>query len=114
MNLLELVEKEQIRDDVPDFAAGDTVKAHIRVVEGGKERIQVFEGVCIKRSGTGSRENATIRKISNGIGVERVLMLHSPIVKKLEVVRRGVVRQSRIYYLRDRIGKAARIREKKF
>lgn len=111
MNDLQAVENAYVRDDIPEFRAGDTVKVHVRVVEGGRERIQVFEGVVLARDGSGSRASFTVRKISFGIGVERVFPLHSPIISKIEVVRRGDVRRSKLYYLRDRSGKSARIKE---
>jgi large subunit ribosomal protein L19 len=111
MNDLQLVENAQLRDDIPDFRAGDTVKVHVRVVEAGRERVQVFEGVVIARNGSGLRESFTVRKISFGVGVERVFPLHAPIIDTIEVTRRGDVRRAKLYYLRDRVGKAARIKE---
>ena len=113
MNDLQLLESTQLRDDLPDFRAGDTVKVHVRVVEGGRERIQVFEGVVIARNGNGPRASFTVRKISFGVGVERVFPLHAPIIDKIEVTRRGDVRRSKLYYLRDRVGKSARIKERR-
>jgi large subunit ribosomal protein L19 len=113
MNDLQLLENTQLRDDLPDFRAGDTVKVHVRVVEGGRERIQVFEGVVIARNGNGPRASFTVRKISFGVGVERVFPLHAPIIDKIEVTRRGDVRRSKLYYLRDRVGKSARIKERR-
>ena len=113
MNVLQLLKNAQLRDDIPDFRAGDTVKVHVRVVEGGRERIQVFEGVVIARDGGGARATFTVRKISFGVGVERVFPLHSPIIDKIEVSRRGNVRRSKLYYLRDRVGKSARIKERR-
>lgn len=113
MNDLQLLENAQLRDDVPAFRAGDTVKVHVRVVEGGRERIQVFEGVVIARNGSGARASFTVRKISFGVGVERVFPLHSPIIDKIEVTRRGDVRRSKLYFLRDRVGKSARIKERR-
>lgn len=110
MNLLNL-ERPYLKDDVPEFRAGDTVKVHVRVVEGNKQRIQIFQGVVIARRGGGSRESFTVRKISGGVGVERVFPLHSPTIDKIEVVRRGKVRRAKLYYLRDLRGKAARIEE---
>jgi large subunit ribosomal protein L19 len=112
MNRLDSVESQYARDSVPEFRAGDTVRVHVRVVEGDKERIQVFQGVVIARRGGGTRETFTVRKISGGIGVERIFPLHSPIVDKIEVVRRGKVRRAKLYYLRDLRGKAARIEER--
>lgn len=110
--LIESITQEQLRDDLPDFQAGDSVRVHAKIVEGDRERIQIFEGVVIKRQGSGIGESYTVRKISNGIGVERTFPLHSPRVDQIEVTRRGRVRRSRLYYLRDRHGRAARIREK--
>lgn len=111
MNELQAVESAHVRDDVPDFRAGDNVKVHVRVVEGGRERVQVFEGVVIARQGEGTRETFTVRKISFGVGVERIFPVHAPIIQKIEVLRRGDVRRSKLYYLRDRVGKSARIKE---
>ena len=111
MHKLDMVEGAYLRDDVPDFRAGDTVKVHVRVVEGGRERVQVFEGVVIARNGSGLRASFTVRKISFGVGVERVFPVHAPIIQKIEVVRRGDVRRSKLYYLRGRSGKSARIKE---
>lgn len=113
MDVIRDIENAQLKSDVPDFGPGDTVRAHLTVVEGGKERIQAFEGVCITRGKAGLRETATLRKISHGIGVERTLMLHSPRIKKIEVIRHGDVRQARLFYLRDRVGKKARVKEKR-
>jgi large subunit ribosomal protein L19 len=111
MNKLTAVESAHVRADVPDFRPGDTVKVHVRVVEGNRERVQVFEGVVIARDGGGLNETFTVRKISFGVGVERVFPVHAPIISKLEVTRRGDVRRAKLYYLRDRVGKAARIKE---
>jgi large subunit ribosomal protein L19 len=111
MNDLQAVENAHVRDDIPEFRAGDNVKVHVRVVEGGRERIQVFEGVVLARNGTGPRATFTVRKLSFGVGVERVFPVHAPIISKIEVVRRGDVRRSKLYYLRDRVGKSARIKE---
>ena len=113
MNDLHLLENAQLRDDVPDFRAGDNVKVHVRVAEGGRERIQVFEGVVIARNGTGPKASFTVRKISFGVGVERVFPVHSPVIDKIEVTRRGDVRRSKLYYLRERRGKSARIKERR-
>lgn len=113
MNNLDMLEGAYLRDDVPDFRAGDTVKVHVRVVEGGRERVQVFEGVVIARNGTGLKASMTVRKISFGVGVERVFPVHAPIIQKIEVIRKGDVRRSKLYYLRDRAGKSARIKEKR-
>jgi large subunit ribosomal protein L19 len=112
-DLLLEVEKASLRADVPDFSPGDAVRVHVKVREGEKERIQVFAGVVIARRGGGSRETFTVRKISSGIGVERVFPLHSPIVDRIEVERKGSVRRAKLYYLRERKGKAARIDEKR-
>jgi len=111
MNDLQAVENALVRDDLPDFRAGDTVKVHVRVAEGGRERIQVFEGVVIARNGTSARASFTVRKLSFGVGVERVFPLNAPIIQKIEVTRKGDVRRSKLYYLRDRVGKSARIKE---
>jgi large subunit ribosomal protein L19 len=111
MNDLQAVENAHVRDDIPEFRAGDTVKVHVRVVEGGRERIQVFEGVVIARNGSGPRATFTVRKMSFGVGVERVFPVNAPIIARIEVVRKGDVRRSKLYYLRDRVGKSARIKE---
>ena len=111
MNRVDPIEKPRLRDDLPQFRAGDTVRVHVRVVEGGRERIQVFQGVVIRRRGGGIRETFTARKVSFGIGVERTFPLHSPSVSKIEIVSRGDVRRAKLYYLRERRGKRARIRE---
>ncbi|MDD2628658.1 MAG: 50S ribosomal protein L19 [Limnochordia bacterium] len=113
MDLIKAIEEEQMRNDIPEFRPGDAVRVHLRVVEGERERIQIFEGVVIKKSGGGIRETFTVRKITQGIGVERTLPLHSPKIAKIEVVRKGKVRRSKLYYLRSRRGKAARIRERR-
>jgi large subunit ribosomal protein L19 len=111
MNDLQALENAYVRDDVPEFRAGDTVKVHVRVVEAGRERVQVFEGVVIARNGTSSRASFTVRKLSFGVGVERVFPLNAPIIQKIEVTRKGDVRRAKLYYLRDRVGKSARIKE---
>ena len=113
MNIIEVLEKEQLRSDIPEFAPGDTVRVHARIVEGTRERIQVFEGVVIARQGTGVRESFTVRRIASGVGVERLFPVHSPRIAKIEVTRRGIVRRAKLYYLRGLTGKAARIREKR-
>lgn len=113
MNTLDQIESAQLRDDIPNFAPGDTVRVDVRVIEGGRERSQAFEGVVIARKGGGIRETFTVRKISFGVGVERIFPLHAPIIQKIEVLRRGDVRRAKLYYLRDRIGKATRIKEKR-
>jgi large subunit ribosomal protein L19 len=113
VNTIDQIESAYLRDDIPDFAPGDTVRVHVRVIEGGKERIQVYEGVVIGRSGGGNRETFTVRKISFGVGVERIFPVHAPIIQRIEVTRRGDVRRAKLYYLRDRVGKATRIKEKR-
>src|SRR5947209_3850457 len=113
MNKVDLVEKPRLCDDLPDFRPGDTVEVHARVVEAGRERIQVFQGVVIRRQGGGLRETFTVRKISFGVGVERTFPVHSPSISKLEIVQRGRVRRAKLYYLRELRGKKARIRERR-
>ncbi len=113
MNIIEALDKEQLRSDIPEFRAGDTVKVYVKVVEGTRERVQLFEGVVIGRSGSGVREMFTVRRISNGIGVERTFPVHSPRLEKIVVARRGIVRRAKLYYLRNLTGKAARIRERR-
>jgi large subunit ribosomal protein L19 len=113
MKATDLIDNESLRDDVPDFAPGDEVKVHVRVVEGNKERVQVFQGNVIGRQGSGLQETYTVRKLSYGVGVERTFPLHTPTVTKIEVVKRGDVRRAKLYYLRGRTGKAAKIREKR-
>ncbi|MDB5027260.1 MAG: ribosomal protein [Candidatus Eremiobacteraeota bacterium] len=113
MNVLDLIQKEQEKPTVPDFRPGDTVKVYSKVVEGGKERIQMFEGVVTVRKGGGLGEAITVRRVAHGVGVERTFLLHSPRVDRIEVSKRGIVRRSRLYYLSDKIGKAARIKERK-
>lgn len=111
MDLLRIVEQEQMRTDIPPFRAGDTVKVHVKIVEGTRERIQIFEGVVIRRKGGSIRENFTVRRVSYGVGVERTFPLHSPKIDKIEVMRRGKVRRAKLYYLRERTGKSARIKD---
>ncbi len=113
MNVIDIIEEQQLRDDLPAFKPGDTLRVHVRITEGEKQRIQVFEGVCIAQKHGGVRETFTVRKISFGQGVERVFPLHSKVIDKIEVVRRGRVRRAKLYYLRQLRGKAARIRELK-
>src|SRR5713226_2953464 len=113
MNKIDIIEKPRLRDDLPDFRPGDTVKVHVRVVEAGRERVQVFQGVVIRRQGGGLRETFTVRKISFGVGVERTFPVHSPSIAKLEIVSRGAVRRAKLYYLRDLRGKKARIKERR-
>ena len=112
MNIIEKIDREQMRFDHPDFRPGDTVKVHIRIVEGNKERVQVFQGVVIKRKRGNMNATFTVRKISHGVGVEKTFALHSPRLEKVEIVTQGKVRRSRLFYLRDRRGKAARIKER--
>jgi large subunit ribosomal protein L19 len=111
MNVIDGIERQQLKTDRPNFRAGDTLRVHVRIVEGDKERIQVFEGVCIRRSGGGNRETFTVRKVSYGVGVERTFPLHSPRIDKIEAMTRGKVRRAKLYYLRGLSGKAARIEE---
>ena len=113
MHSTDIIDRAHLRDDVPDFGPGDTLKVHVRVVEGNRERVQVFQGVVIRRKGSGVRETFTVRKVSFGVGVERTFPVHSPIIAKIEVVTLGDVRRAKLYYLRDRIGKAAKIKEKR-
>ncbi len=113
MNLMELVEREQLRTDLPAFRAGDTIRVHVKIVEGEKERIQPFEGVVIRKKRGGIRSTFTVRKISYGIGVERVFPIHSPRIDRIDVISRGKVRRAKLYYLRSLKGKAARIRSEK-
>lgn len=113
MNILDKVDAAYLRDDIPEFRAGDTVEVDVKIVEGKTERVQVFKGVVIRRQGGGVRETFTVRKMSFGVGVERTFPLHSPKIAKLEVVRHGRVRRAKLYYLRDKVGKAARIPEKR-
>jgi large subunit ribosomal protein L19 len=113
VNTLDQIEGAQLRDDIPDFGPGDTVRVHVRVIEGGRERTQAFEGVVIARKGGGIRETFTVRKVSFGVGVERIFPVHAPIIQTIEGLRRGDVRRAKLYYLRDRVGKATRIKEKR-
>lgn len=114
MEAIRKIEREQMRIDVPDFSAGDTVNVHVRIIEGEKERIQVFKGTVIRINGSGAKATFTVRKVSDGIAVERIFPVHSPSIEKIEVVSRGKVKQSRIYFLRELKGKAARLRTKDF
>lgn len=111
MNLIDHVEKEYLKENITPFSPGDTVRVHFKVVEGNRERIQIYEGVVIQRKGSGLKESFTVRRISYGVGVERSFPLHSPKIEKVEVVRKGLVRRSKLYYLRKLRGKAARIKE---
>ena len=113
MNTLDALDADSLRADIPDFRPGDTVKVHVRVVEGTRSRIQVFQGVIIRRQGGGIRETFTVRKVSFGVGVERTFPVHTPIVEKIEILTRGDVRRAKLYYLRDLRGKAAKIKEKR-
>ena len=120
MNRLDVIDtatietsREARTDEIPDFQAGDTLKVHVRVVEGNKERVQVFQGVVIRRQGAGVHETFTVRKVSYGVGVERTFPVHSPVVARIELVTRGDVRRAKLFYLRDRIGKAAKVKEKR-
>ena len=113
MEIIKAIEQEQLKSDLPKFSAGDTVKVHIRVKEGKRERIQIFEGVVLKRQNGGVRETFTVRKISFGVGVEKIFPVHSPRIEKIEVTRKGKVRRAKLNYLRDRVGKAAKVKEAK-
>ena len=113
MNTLDALDAESLRDDIPDFRPGDTVKVHVRVIEGTRSRIQVFQGVILRRQGGGIRETFTVRKVSFGVGVERTFPVHTPVVEQIEVLTRGDVRRAKLYYLRDLRGKAAKIKEKR-
>jgi large subunit ribosomal protein L19 len=113
MNTLDALDADSLRTDIPEFRPGDTVKVHVRVVEGNRSRIQVFQGVVIRRQGGGIRETFTVRKVSFGVGVERTFPVHTPIVERIEVVTRGDVRRAKLYYLRELRGKAAKIKEKR-
>ena len=113
MDTLDQIEAAYLRDDLPDFRPGDNIKVNVRVAEGGRERVQAFEGVVISRDGGGLSETFTVRKVSFGTGVERIFPLHAPIIQSIEVTRRGKVRRAKLYYLRDRVGKATRIKEKR-
>jgi len=113
MNILDAVDAVSLRKDIPQFRAGDELKVHVRVIEGNKSRLQVFQGVVIRRQGDGVRETFTIRKVSYGVGVERTFPVHTPVIEKIELVKKGEVRRAKLYYLRDLRGKAAKIREKR-
>jgi ribosomal protein L19 len=113
MNILDAVDAASLRKDIPQFRAGDELKIHVRVIEGSKSRLQVFQGVVIRRQGDGVRETFTIRKVSYGVGVERTFPVHTPVIEKIELVKKGEVRRAKLYYLRDLRGKAAKIREKR-
>jgi large subunit ribosomal protein L19 len=113
MNVIDIINREQQKSEIPDFRPGDTIKVFSKVIEGGKERVQMFEGIVTVRKGGSAGESITVRRISHGVGVEKSFLLHSPRVERIEVSKRGLVRRSRLYYLSEKIGKAARIREKK-
>lgn len=113
MNIIDTIEREQLRTDIPRFSPGDSVKLYVKVIEGGKERIQVYEGVVTRKSHGGLKETFTVRKISGGVGVERTFPIHSPMLEKIEVLRKGKVRRAKLYYLRERSGKSARIEERR-
>ena len=113
MNTLDALDAESLRSDIPDFRPGDTLKVHVRVVEGSRERVQLFQGVVIRRQGGGIRETFTVRKVSFGVGVERTFPVHTPIIQKIEVATRGDVRRAKLYYLRELRGKAAKIKERR-
>ncbi len=113
MQATDIIDQDSLRSDIPEFAPGDTLKVHVRVVEGTRERVQIFQGAVIRRQGSGVRETFTVRKVSFGVGVERTFPLHTPILAMIEVVTRGDVRRAKLYYLRDRVGKAAKIKEKR-
>src|SRR5881398_4111563 len=112
MNTLDALDAQTLRSDIPAFRPGDTLKVHVKVIEGNRSRVQVFQGVVIRRKGSGARETFTVRKVSFGVGVERTFPVHSPIIARIEVMSRGDVRRAKLYYLRDRIGKAAKVRER--
>lgn len=113
MNVIDQIEREQFKESVPELRPGDTIRVHAKVVEGTRERIQVFEGLVIRVTGGGLRKNFTVRRVTHGVGVERTFMIHSPRIDKIEVLRHGDVRQARLYYLRDKIGKEGRIKERR-
>lgn len=114
MDIIRAIEQQQIKQDVPDFVVGDNVKVHYRITEGNRERIQVFQGDVIRRQGAGARETFTVRKISFNVGVERTFPVHSPKIERIEIARRGQVRRAKLYYIRKKVGKAAKIKEKAF
>ncbi len=113
MDLIKEVERQFLKEDLPEFSPGDTVRVHVKVVEGTRERTQIFEGVVIRRQGSSLRETFTVRRVTYGIGVERIFPVHSPVISRIEVVKRGRVRRAKLYYLRERTGKRARIRERR-
>ncbi|WP_312575854.1 50S ribosomal protein L19 [Clostridium sp.] len=111
LDIIKAIEAEQIRNDLPEFNVGDTVKVHIRISEGNKERIQIFEGTVLKRQNGGLRETFTVRRVASGVGVEKTFPVNAPVIEKVDVVRRGKVRRAKLFYLRDRVGKAAKVKE---
>jgi len=113
VDTIKIIEQDYLKKDIPSFRPGDTVRVYVKVVEGGRERIQVFEGTVLRRRGSGLSETFTVRRVSYGVGVERTFLVHSPRIEKIEVKKRGKVRRARLYYLRDKVGKAARIQERK-
>jgi large subunit ribosomal protein L19 len=113
-DIIRSIEKEQLRTDIPDFKVGDTVRVYVKVIEGTRERLQAFEGTVIRRKGGGNRETFTVRRVSSGVGVERTFPIHSPRIDRLEIVRRGKVRRAKLYYLRSRVGKAAKVKEAEY
>ena len=113
MNPTDVIDRDSLRGDIPEFAPGDNVKVHVKIVEGNRERVQVFQGDVIRRQGSGPRETFTVRKVSFGVGVERTFPVHAPTIDKIEVTRRGDVRRAKLYYLRERSGKAAKIKERR-
>ena len=114
MNPTDLIDAQSLRDDIPEFQPGDTVRVHVRVVEGNRARTQLFEGVVMRRQGSGVRETFTVRKVSFGVGVERTFPVHTPLIDRIERVTQGDVRRAKLYYLRDRVGKAAKVKEKRY
>ena len=114
MNPTDLVDAQSLRDDIPEFQPGDTVRVHVRVVEGNRSRTQLFEGVVIRRRGSGVRESFTVRKVSFGVGVERTFPVHTPLIDRIERIIQGDVRRAKLYYLRDRVGKAAKVKERRY
>ncbi|NLX70911.1 MAG: 50S ribosomal protein L19 [Clostridiales bacterium] len=114
MDVIKMIENQQLRDDIPEFNVGDTVRVFVKVVEGNRQRLQAFEGVVIQRKNGGINETFTVRRVSYGVGVERTFPVHSPMIDRIEVIRRGKVRRAKLFYLRNRVGKAARIKEKRF
>ena len=112
LDIIKAIEAEQLRTDLPEFNVGDTVKVHIRIKEGNKERVQIFEGTVLKRQNGGARETFTVRRFASGIGVEKTFPINTPVIEKIDVVRRGKVRRAKLFYLRDRVGKAAKVKER--